>query len=51
LLARGPIDERKFNDWSMAFSSYPSLNRYSMPGFFPVDESGMTQAAAQCAAV
>jgi hypothetical protein len=51
LLARGPIDARKFNDWSMAFSSYPSLNRYNMPGFFPVDESGMTQAAAQCAAV
>ena len=51
LLARGQIDVRKFSDWSMAFSSYPSLNRYNMPGFFPVDENGMTQAAADCSAV
>ena len=49
LLARGPLDRRRFNDWSMAFSSYPSLNRFNMPGFFAVDKEGMNAEAERCA--
>ena len=49
LLARGPLDKRRFNDWSMAFSSYPSLNRFNMPGFFVVDKEGMNAEAERCA--
>ena len=40
LLARYTIDERRFPDWSMAFSSYQSLYVHGMTGFFPVDEAG-----------
>lgn len=49
LLARGPLDKRRFDDWSMAFSSYPSLNRFDMPGFFAVDKEGMNAEAERCA--
>ena len=49
LLARGPLAQRRFSDWSMAFSSYPSLNRFNMPGFFAVDKEGMNAAAERCA--
>ena len=49
LLARGPIQERRYADWSMAFSSYPSLNRFNMPGFFAVDKEGMNAEAERCA--
>ena len=49
LLARGPLENRRFTDWSMAFSSYPSLNRFNMPGFFAVDKEGMTAEAERCA--
>jgi hypothetical protein len=49
LLARGPLESRRFSDWSMAFSSYPSLNRFNMPGFFPVDKHGMSEEAERCA--
>ena len=49
ILARGPIQERRYGDWSMAFSSYPSLNRFNMPGFFAVDKEGMTAEAERCA--
>ena len=41
VLARGPLEQRRFSDWTMAFSSYPSLNRFNMPGFFAVDRKGM----------
>lgn len=51
LLARGPIQERRYGDWSMAFSSYPSLNRFNMPGFFAVGKEGMTAEAERCAKV
>ena len=40
LLGRVTITERRFSEWTMAFSSYRYLNTYNMPGFFPVDESG-----------
>ena len=49
LLARGPIQERRFSDWNMAFSSYPSLNRFNMPGFFAVNKEGMNAEAERCA--
>ncbi len=49
LLARGPLEKRRFNDWSMAFSSYPSLNRFNMSGFFAVDKEGMSAEAERCA--
>jgi hypothetical protein len=40
LISRDPITERQFKDWSMAFSSYPSLHLRGMPGFFPIEEQG-----------
>ena len=49
LLARGPIEKRRYEDWSMAFSSYPSLNRFNMPGFFAIDKDGMNAEAERCA--
>jgi hypothetical protein len=49
LLARGPLETRRFSDWTMAFSSYPSLNRFNMPGFFSVDKEGMSAEAERCA--
>jgi len=49
ILAKGPIEERRYQDWSMAFSSYPSLNRFNMPGFFAVDKEGMNAEAERCA--
>ncbi len=48
LLARGPLETRRFADWTMAFSTYASLNKYSMPGFFPVDDDGMNEAVERC---
>ena len=32
--------QRKYEDWSMAFSSYRYLNTLKLPGFFPLDEDG-----------
>ena len=51
LLARGPLVERRFSNWSMAFSSYPSLNRFDLPGLFPVDAEGINLEVARCSAV
>jgi hypothetical protein len=51
LLSRGPVTERRFADWSMAFSSYAHFNKYNILGFFPVDQDGMNEAAQRCAAV
>ena len=50
LLSRGPLTERRFAEWSMAFSSYAHFNKYNIPGFFPVDHGGMNEAAQRCAA-
>lgn len=41
LISRTPTEARRFAEWTMAFSSYPSLNSHNMPGFFPVDESSV----------
>jgi hypothetical protein len=49
LLSRGPITERKFADWAMAFSSYAHFDKYDIPGFFPVDSQGMASAVARLA--
>ena len=46
LLMRHGITERRFADWSMAFSSYPSLCRQGMTGFFPIDERDANPMAA-----
>lgn len=50
LLSRHPIAERRFPDWSMAFSSYHSLNGYNMPHFFPLDDAGLSEASKLCTA-
>lgn len=49
LLSRQPETTRRFPDWSMAFSSYAHFNKYDIPGFFPVNQEGMTLAAKRCA--
>jgi hypothetical protein len=51
LLSRWPLEERRFADWSMAFSTYASINRYNMPGFFPIDTEGMNEAVERCSAI
>jgi hypothetical protein len=48
VLSRGPVQERRFTDWSMAFSSYRYLNSFNMTGFFPIDASGTTEQAQLC---
>lgn len=48
LLSRSPELTRRFGEWSMAFSTYRHFNKYEMPGFFPVDEAGMSEAADRC---
>jgi hypothetical protein len=48
LLTRESVAERQFADWSMAFSSYAHFDKYDLPGFFPVDEAGMSKAAERC---
>ena len=43
LISRTPAEVRRFAEWTMAFSSYPSLNSHNMPGFFPVDEKNVAE--------
>jgi hypothetical protein len=49
LIERGPVKERRFDEWAMAFSSYRYLNSFNMPGFFPLDETGMSVKSGLCA--
>lgn len=49
LISRSPVPERRFAEWTMAFSSYSYFNKYNMPGFFPIDRAGMNAAAERCA--
>ena len=42
-ISRKPIQDRRFKEWSMAFSSYPSFNSHNMPGFFPVDQNSISE--------
>ncbi len=44
LISRVPATERRFGAWTMAFSSYSSLNSYNIPGFFPVDRQSVQDA-------
>ena len=48
LLARYEIHERRFPEWTMAFSSYASLYVHGMTGFFPVEEGGSSPLVAMC---
>lgn len=48
LLARYPIDERRFEQWTMAFSTYQALYVHGMTGFFPVDDQGESPLVALC---
>ncbi len=48
LLARYEIHERRFPEWTMAFSSYASLYVHGMTGFFPVEEGGNSPLVAMC---
>ena len=48
LLHRGPLKERRFAQWSMAFSSYRYLNTFDMPGFFPIDDGGNSEQSLLC---
>ena len=50
LLARQPIEQRRFSEWSMAFSSYASFYVHGMTGFFPVDDSGNSPLVPLCRA-
>lgn len=43
LISRTPAEERRFAFWTMAFSSYSSLNSYNMPGFFPIDRENVSE--------
>lgn len=40
--------ERRFEDWDMAFSSYRHFNEFNMPGFFPLDASGVSEMSEIC---
>lgn len=48
LASRHPVSERRFAEWSMAFSSYKTFERYNMPGFFPVNEREITAHPQAC---
>lgn len=50
LVERHPIETRRFQDWTMAFSSYASLNSMNMPGFFSVDAEGQNDQTRACSA-
>lgn len=51
LISRGPLAQRRFGDWSMAFSSYAHFNKFAMSGFFPVEADGMNEATLRCSAI
>lgn len=48
ILCRGPIEARRFGDWSMAFSSYRYLNSLNMSGFYPLDELSTNEQVQAC---
>ncbi|WP_439114143.1 BLUF domain-containing protein [Hydrogenophaga sp.] len=48
LLARGPISQRRFAQWSMSVSSDESLYVHGTTGFFPVDKNGVSPLLAHC---
>ncbi len=48
VIERGPVKARRFNEWAMAFSSYRYLNSFNMPGFFPLNEAGVSEKSGLC---
>ncbi|MFM2119988.1 MAG: Blue light- and temperature-regulated antirepressor YcgF [Pseudomonadota bacterium] len=48
LMLRRPISERRFVEWSMAFSTYRSLYVHGMRGFFPVEQDGQSPLVPLC---
>ena len=48
LLARHHTDERRFAEWSMAFSTYNTFYVHGMRGFFPVDDAGESPLVSMC---
>lgn len=48
VMDRSPVHERRFEEWSMAFSSYRYLNALNMPGFFPLDVHGVSEKSRIC---
>lgn len=49
LLSRAPIEQRRFTEWSMAFSSYAAFYVHGLTGFFPVDDRGTSPLVSLCA--
>ncbi len=49
VVERGPVKARRFDAWAMAFSSYRYLNSFNMPGFFPLNEAGVSEKSGLCA--
>ena len=48
LLARHSTNERRFPEWSMAFSTYNTFYVHGMRGFFPVDDAGESPLVSMC---
>jgi Sensors of blue-light using FAD len=48
LLYKQVAEERRFAEWSMAFSTYSSLYVHGMKGFFPIDSEKPSPLVAQC---
>ena len=49
VIERGAVNARRFDEWAMAFSSYRYLNSFNMPGFFPLDDAGVSEKSGLCA--
>jgi hypothetical protein len=48
VIDRLAVHDRRFEEWSMAFSSYRYLNALNMPGFFPLDVNGVSEKSLIC---
>jgi hypothetical protein len=48
LILRRPADERRFPEWTMAFSTYQAHYVHGMKGFFPVKEEEDSPLVALC---
>ncbi len=51
VIERCTVNARRFSEWAMAFSSYRYLNSFNMPGFFPLDDAGVSEKSALCAGI
>jgi hypothetical protein len=48
LLVRHSAEERRFPEWTMAFSTYSSLYVHGMQGFFPADGNKLSPLISHC---